>query len=622
MASVKSPTHLEPAWLGIDCGATRSVAAYVCGEIRRRAAAGAGNLRLLSDTQLEALFTELRSVHAGLPEPAGLAIGMASARLESDRARMRRFAAKVWPGTRCHACDDLQTALAAADLEARSHHAAPYSALVITLAGTGSCFFGRNSRGRSVKVGGWGHIIGDEGSAYEIGLSALKTMVWDYDRAGELPPLGRRVLRFLMLNKPEEMSAWVVNATKSDVAGLAVEVSAAAAAGDRIARRILGDAAKVIAAQAVTCAGRLTSLKEPVRFVLTGSVLTKNAYVAKRVAALIRECRPRATVVPLNIESAWGAVELAKQHTGRDAAALPSVKSASRHGRTARPALTGLIASLDANLAMSPTEQRNPRSMNLDRLGIDKAVELMLGEDERIPGAIRKERAKIQRAIAWIVRAFKSGGRLFYVGAGTSGRLGVLDASECPPTFRSEPDLVQGIIAGGQSALWRAVEGAEDDPAEGARATESRGISRSDVVVGIAASGRTPFVWGALDRARRAGARTVLITFNPHLRIPPALKPSLVIAPDVGPEILTGSTRLKSGTATKLILNMLTTLAMVRSGKVLSNLMVDVKASNVKLRDRAVRIVRTLTGADETAALQALERNQWDIKKAVAALNR
>jgi N-acetylmuramic acid 6-phosphate etherase len=270
---------------------------------------------------------------------------------------------------------------------------------------------------------------------------------------------------------------------------------------------------------------------------------------------------------------------------------------------------------------LSPTEQRNPRSRNLDKLPISKAVELMLSEDEKIPAAIRVERVKIERTVKFIVQAFQRGGRLFYVGAGTSGRLGVLDASECPPTFRSDPEMVQGIIAGGQGALWRSVEGAEDDPNAGARAIEFRHITKRDVVVGIAASGRTPFVWGALAEAKKRGAKTVMLAFNPYLEIPRDVKPTLVITPNLGPEILTGSTRLKSGTATKLILNIFTTLAMVRIGKVVSNLMVDVNPSNVKLRDRAVRIVQELRGADYATAENALKKSGWVIKEALKRLD-
>jgi N-acetylmuramic acid 6-phosphate etherase len=258
--------------------------------------------------------------------------------------------------------------------------------------------------------------------------------------------------------------------------------------------------------------------------------------------------------------------------------------------------------------------------MNLDELPLSAAIALMLREEAQVPAAVLAERSRIERALKLIVRSFQRGGRLFYVGAGTSGRLGVLDASECPPTFRAEPEMVQGIIAGGQRALWEAVEGAEDDPQAGARAMEFRGVGRRDTVVGIAASGRTPFVWGALREAKCRGAATVLICFNPNLAIARADRPTVVIAPRTGPEILTGSTRLKAGTATKLILNIFTTLSMV--GKVQSNLMIDVKASNTKLRDRAARIVQELTGASYEQARAALAKTDWRIKPACARLGR
>ena len=271
---------------------------------------------------------------------------------------------------------------------------------------------------------------------------------------------------------------------------------------------------------------------------------------------------------------------------------------------------------------LSPTEQRNPRSLKLDRMSIGQAVELMLSEDAKVPAAIRREQAAIEKLIGLVVRAFKRGGRLFYVGAGTSGRLGILDASECPPTFRTPPELVQGIIAGGQPAIWSAVEGAEDDCEAGAQAIAFRGITQRDVVVGIAASGRTPFVWGALKEAKRRASKTALICFNPNLKIPARDQPTVVICPRIGPEVLTGSTRLKAGTATKLILNLITTIAMVRIGKVISNLMVDLNPSNVKLRDRATRIVATLTGGTTEESREALEQARWDVKRAVKQLQR
>jgi N-acetylmuramic acid 6-phosphate etherase len=277
---------------------------------------------------------------------------------------------------------------------------------------------------------------------------------------------------------------------------------------------------------------------------------------------------------------------------------------------------------LPRSVRMSPTEERNPRSMDLDRMPLWKAVRLMLSEDAKIPQKLLGEAGKIEQVTAAIAKAFGRGGRLIYVGAGTSGRLGVLDASECPPTFRSAPEMVQGIIAGGEAASRKSVEGAEDDVSAGAREMRTRRVNGRDVVVGIAASGTTPFVWGALREAKQRKATTVLVSFNPYLKIPREYQPTVVIAPDLGPELLTGSTRLKAGTATKLLLNIFSTLAMVRSGKVMGNLMVDLNPANMKLRDRATRIVQELTKADYASARKALEGSGWVVKKAVARLKR
>lgn len=249
---------------------------------------------------------------------------------------------------------------------------------------------------------------------------------------------------------------------------------------------------------------------------------------------------------------------------------------------------------------------------------VSDAVQLMLDEEVKVTAALLANKTQLARAVQIVTRTFKAGGKLFYFGAGTSGRLGVLDASECPPTFRVPPTLVQGIIAGGDIALRNAVEGAEDDTAAGAIEVKSHRVTKRDVVVGIAASGTTPFVWGALGEAKKRGATTILLCFNPHLIIPRSIRPTMVFAPDLGPEVLTGSTRLKAGTATKLVLNILTTLSMVQLGKVKSNLMVDVNPSNVKLRARAIRIVRELTNVDEPTATARLKRARWVVKKAIS----
>jgi len=290
--------------------------------------------------------------------------------------------------------------------------------------------------------------------------------------------------------------------------------------------------------------------------------------------------------------------------------------------RTAKPKPRRNSSAVVRSSRLSPTEQRNPRSQYLDKLPVRDAVALMLSEEAKVPRVLLAHRQKLARAVELVVRAFRRGGRLLYVGAGTSGRLGVLDASECPPTFRAPSEMVQGIIAGGDVALRRSVEGAEDNQVAGGKEIASRRVGSKDVVLGIAASGATPFVWGALDEAKRRRATTILLCFNRFLEVPRALRPTLMIAPDLGPEVLTGSTRLKAGTATKLVLNVLTTLAMVRVGKVISNLMVDMSPGNAKLRDRAVRMVQSLTDADYAEAKAALKQSGWIITKAVQRLRR
>ncbi len=263
------------------------------------------------------------------------------------------------------------------------------------------------------------------------------------------------------------------------------------------------------------------------------------------------------------------------------------------------------------------TEARHPDSENLDALPSLAIVSLMNAEDARVVRAVAEVGESVARAIDEVADRFRRGGRLIYVGAGTSGRLGVLDASECPPTFNSPPAMVVGLIAGGPDALTRAIEGAEDDPGAGALAVEQLGVGPDDLVVGIASSGRTPYVLGAVEAARRLGAFTVgLACHRPSLL---AERVDLEIAPLVGPEVLGGSTRLKAGTATKMVLNMITTGAMVRIGKTLGNRMIDVRPTNGKLRIRARRILRELAGLDDDAAGRLLDRSGGDLKAALVA---
>lgn len=262
------------------------------------------------------------------------------------------------------------------------------------------------------------------------------------------------------------------------------------------------------------------------------------------------------------------------------------------------------------------TERRNPRSARIDQLSTLEIVDLINAEDRMVAEAVAEERAEIAHCTDLVVECFQAGGRLFYVGAGTSGRLGVLDASEMPPTYGTDPSMVQGIIAGGYDALVRAKEGAEDIPADGAAAIDERGVGPDDFVLGIATSGTTPYVHGALARARERGARTgfLLCTYPP-----PALHEThdVVIAPLVGPEVITGSTRMKAGTATKMVLNTITTSAMVRMGKVYGNLMVDLQVTCEKLRDRGERILMETVGMERPAAAQLLEEAGGHVKTAI-----
>lgn len=264
------------------------------------------------------------------------------------------------------------------------------------------------------------------------------------------------------------------------------------------------------------------------------------------------------------------------------------------------------------------TEQENPRTRDISTRTVPEIVRLINEEDARVAGAVERTLPEVAAAVDGIVSRLQNGGRLIYVGTGTSGRLGVLDASECPPTFGVSPELIQGVIAGGYDACYRAVEASEDDREAGARDLDARGLTGRDAIVGIAASGRTPYTIGALDHARALGAFTVALTCVPGSAITRAAEVSIV--PVVGPEVLTGSTRMKAGTAQKLVLNMLSTATMIRLGYVTGNRMTNLRARNVKLQARSLRIVCAETGSDEAAARAALEQTSGDLPAAIVML--
>jgi N-acetylmuramic acid 6-phosphate etherase len=262
-----------------------------------------------------------------------------------------------------------------------------------------------------------------------------------------------------------------------------------------------------------------------------------------------------------------------------------------------------------------PTEAINPLTLGIDKMPVLEIIDLISQEDRRVVAAVHREREQIAHGVEIIVGALKKGGRIFLVGAGTSGRLGILEAAEMPPTFGTSPKLVQGIMAGGQDAVFHAREGVEDNFEEGARSVARLRVAKRDVIIGVSASGITQFVRGALTGARKKGARIIFVTCWPGTELQNYV--DLIIAPEVGPEVIAGSTRLKAGTATKMVLNMLTTLAMIRVGKTYGNLMVDVQVGSEKLKDRARRIVAVVTGLSPEEAGDLLKDAKWNVKAAI-----
>jgi len=267
------------------------------------------------------------------------------------------------------------------------------------------------------------------------------------------------------------------------------------------------------------------------------------------------------------------------------------------------------------------TEQKNPKSENIDLASTREILEIINNEDMLVAQAVQKELGNIEKAVEIITQAFKSGGKLFYVGAGTSGRLGIVDAAECPPTFGAEPEMVQGIIAGGKVAVFQAQEGAEDKAENGANEIISRNIKPPDIVCGIAASGRTPFVKGAIEEAKNSGCPTIFVSTVTHEKVEElGVSADVVICPNVGPEVLTGSTRMKSGTAQKMVLNMLTTASMIKLGKTYGNVMVDLQLTNAKLKERAKKIIMSITDVSYDEAEKYLVLSGGHVKTALVMI--
>jgi N-acetylmuramic acid 6-phosphate etherase len=593
--------------LGVEGGGTKT--AWVFLETVSGANASAWEFRVLEQGKLPASNfrltspERLRAILAELPKQIDRAgVFLAGCGTEEDRCALKQICLEIWPNAKIVTGSDRDSGLAAA---------LDHGDGIVVNAGSGSSVTGRRGE-RIERAGGWGHILGDAGGGYFLSIHALRLVLSEHDLGRSEMDFTAKILRVLSLNNLDELVRWVQTADKMELAMLAPVVFEAATAGDGRMMEIIEEGARVLCEYTEAVASRLHLLAPKV--VLIGGLFQRDSIYTHAFRRRLKKNLPDARVTTAErapeLGAAWLAAELGDHITVRE--------------KLARGEIDSLAAAL--------TEQRNPRSENLEKLSPREVVQLFVDEEKFVQDALRDAAADLTRAIEIVAEALRNAGRLFYVGAGSSGRIGVLDASEIPPTFGAPPDLVQGVIAGGVTALHRSAEAVEDDETAGALAMERRGVKDRDVVVGITASGRTPFVLGALSRAKSSGAKTILLTCNPavtgvddpgHPRSPiSATTIDLVISLEVGPELLTGSTRLKAGTATKVALNIVSTGAMVMLGKVRGNLMIDLHTTSAKLRDRAVRVVAELTQSDYDTARQKLEASGWNLREILGEINK
>ncbi|MEN3369862.1 MAG: N-acetylmuramic acid 6-phosphate etherase [Verrucomicrobiota bacterium] len=537
------------------------------------------NFRLTSPERLRAIFQQMPA------EADRVGMFLAGCATEEDRQLLSKLCGEVWSAAKIVAGSDRDSGLAAALGKGDG---------IAVNAGTGASVTGRRGD-RIEKAGGWGHILGDAGGGYFLSLQALRFILREYDLHRGEAQFTASILRALSLNSRDELVRWAQNADKMEVAELTPTVFEAAINGDANVVKILEEGAAVLSEYTEAVATRLHLLAPKV--MLLGGLFQRDSIYTHAFRRRLKKNMPDARVAMSEQSPEFGAAWLAAETEERIERA-PEIREKN-------------IAQLSAAL----TEQRNPRSENLEKLNARDLVELFVAEEAFVAEALRKETEALARGVEMVSGVLQKGGSLFYVGAGTSGRLGVLDASEIPPTFGARPEKVQGIIAGGITALYRSVEGTEDEAGSGALAIQERAVTSADIVCGISASGRTPYVLGALAEAKKLGARTFFLTCNPARARTESFDLEIDLA--TGPELLTGSTRLKAGTATKLALNIISTGAMVALGKVRGNLMIDLATSNAKLRDRAARLVSELAKCDHAEAVERLQRHDWNLRAAL-----
>jgi N-acetylmuramic acid 6-phosphate etherase len=543
----------------------------------------------------------LRVILAELPKQIDRAgVFLAGCGTEADRRSLKEICLKVWPDAKIVTGSDRDSGLAAA---------LDHGDGIVVNAGSGSSVTGRRGD-RIERAGGWGHILGDAGGGYFLSIQALRLILREHDLLHAEMQFTAKILHALSLNNLDELVRWVQTADKMEIAMLAPVVFEAATEGDARMMEIIEEGARVLCEYTEAVASRLHLLAPKVA--LMGGLFYRDSTYTHAFRRRLKKNLPDARVGTAErapeLGAAWLAAEAGDHATFRPMPSQTEIDS----------------------LAAALTEQRNPRSENLEKLSPRELVEVFIEEEKFVEDALRNATAALDQAIQIVTESLRNGGRLFYVGAGSSGRIGVLDASEIPATFGVPPDLVQGVIAGGVTALYRSAEGAEDDASAGGLAMDERRIKHLDAVIGISASGRTPFVLGALTRAKSLGAKTLLLTCNPTAAAervqapttPATVHVDLVITLAVGPEILTGSTRLKAGTATKIALNIISTGAMVALGKVRGNLMTALHTTSRKLRDRAVRVVAEVAQCDYESAREKLEASDWNLRDIIGGIDK
>jgi N-acetylmuramic acid 6-phosphate etherase len=543
---------------------------------------GPANLRLTPDPALSALFAALPS------DPEAVGVCLAGCATDADRARLLSLAHRRWPDARIRVGSDRDSALAAAFGDQDG---------IVVMSGTGAAVHGRAGT-RIEKAGGWGQLLGDRGSSYVIAMQGLRRVLSQYDLSQRVTPFARTLLETLHLRELQDLVQWAMQADKMSVARLAPCIVQAALAGEPEMLEVLQSEAGALAEFTRAVAGRLGTENPAVRL-FGGTFCHHPSYVALfnyRLSVLLPKAAPELCTESGALGAAWLAL--------RDAGSLPPKTAATQ---TSGPRIG------PEDLSEAVTEQIHTGSAGLDRLSPEALVDLFLAEEPRVAQALTAARESLLAALLLVTRALENGGRLFYAGAGTSGRLGLLDAAEIPPTFGS--DQVRAILAGGTSALVQAAEGAEDASAEGALTEE--GLNSRDVVFAITASGRTPFALSALGKARSLGAGTILLSCNPR-RAKTVPGWDVEIDLDTGPELLAGSTRLKAGSATKAALNLISTCTMVRLGRVRGNRMSHLRVTNVKLRERAVRTLVASLAVSEEEARNRLEATGWDLARCLA----